>query len=52
MKYGKQAQAEIRDEDARKAFFRSRMMFLYGEENLPEHLRFKFEEAKSVSCIF
>ena len=50
MKYGKQAQSEIRDEDARKAFFRSRMMFLYGEENLPEHLRFKFEEAKSVSA--
>ena len=50
MKYGKQAQSEIRDEDARKAFFRSRMMFLYEEENLPEHLRFKFEEAKSVSA--
>ena len=46
----KQAQSEIRDEDARKAFFRSRMTFLYGEENLPEHLRFKFEEAKSVSA--
>ena len=29
----------------RRMFFRSRMTFLYGEENLLDHLRFKFEKA-------
>ena len=33
----------------RRMFFRSKMTFLYGEENLPDHLRFKFEKVKSIS---
>ena len=44
------AQAAIQDKDARKEFFRSRMTFLYAEENLPDHLRFKFEKAMSISA--
>ncbi|MDD7751515.1 MAG: ISL3 family transposase [bacterium] len=46
----KSAQAKIVNEEDRRMFFRSRMMFLYGEENLADHLRFKFEKAKSISA--
>lgn len=46
----KSAQAKIVNEEDRRMFFRSRMTFLYGEENLPDHLRFKFEKAKSISA--
>lgn len=46
----REAQARITDDDERKEFFRSRNTFLYAEENLPEHLRFRFEKAKSISA--
>ena len=46
----KSAQTKIVNEEDRRMFFRSRMAFLYGEENLPDHLRFKFEKAKSISA--
>lgn len=34
----------------RKDFFRSRFCFLYGQENLPENMKERFERAKAVSA--
>ena len=47
----KSARAKIVNEKDRRMFFRSGMRFLYDEENLPDHLRFKFEKGKTISAL-
>ena len=45
----KAEQKEFEDKDERARFFRSRYLFLYNEENIPEHRRERFEELREVA---
>lgn len=45
----KQEQKSICEEDSRTDFFRSRYLFLYNAENVPEHRTEQFERLKAVA---
>lgn len=45
----KDEQRSMGDKDERSAFFRSRFLFLYNEENIPEHRLQRFEELRRVA---
>ena len=45
----KEEQKTLGDDEQRAGFFRSRYLFLYNEENVPEHRAEDFERAKAVA---
>jgi transposase len=45
----KNEQRAMHDSDARTEFFRSRFLFLWNEENVPEHRKEQFQKLKQVA---